>query len=976
MVSSLHDCNILCITETHLSPDITDAEIFIENFKIFRGDRNDGRDKGGSAIYVHNNIPCVRIDCFNPNDSLAVLIDLPNFQLAIACVYRSQSISHEDNLSMISQIKNLKSVIPSDAELMVVGDFNLPNVCWDTGTVICPTQTRNKHFGIQKKFVDMFLDEGLFWHLPDGTTTRRRMYNGVLQESHLDQILTTDPAILLNFEIVAGVGKSDHLGVVNRLKCASIPGYIRSEKKIWSKMPFESIAEFGKEYSWDTVGTEQTVEELWERIVHRFNEISDHVPTTYIKISANGMVHMRPPWDCTALKRSRKAKEKSWETFDSTPTYENLAYAIEKSNDFDNTLKKSMTRYERKMTRGMKRNPKAFYSYMNSKRKIKQTVVSVKSKTGHLAKSPKETANILAEFFESTFVDPKSTLDIGAQYAQEVINTAKLEPVSLEEVGKLLKNINIFKSMGPDGIHPKLLKALSENTDFVNNVQLLFNTCLEECKIPKVWKQANITPIHKKGSVNDAKNYRPISLTSVMGKLFEKVVRDRILNEVGDKICHNQHGFMSKKSCLSNLLEAVDYINDVISNEECADVFYLDFQKAFDTVPHHKLMIKLKNMGLSNRLLAIISDFLINREFRVIIGDSASDPRPVHSGVPQGSVLGPLLFVLYINDIQCEIHNLLMMFADDVKLCASTSQPHVIQGDLDKLEQWQKSWGLTFNTVDSKCKVMHIGRDNPCHKYYINGIELPSTAEEKDLGVWITSDFTWQLQIDKCIKKAKSTMAWISRVIIVKEKDTMLQLYKTMVRPHLEYCVQLWSPQPRHGNWESIMKIEDVQRQFTRQINGMGALSYKERLKELGLTTLLERRARGDLIETFKILNGFTNYGDQLFRTSRSGYNILHPVGKRSNRQNDFLNTRVIEYWNKLPHSVKNSTSVEMFKSKLEAYKQSCLVNTQLGIISNYWELSDMLLIKINDDNRIDHINFLLSNPDIARHNNINLYGL
>ena len=140
--------------------------------------------------------------------------------------------------------------------------------------------------------------------------------------------------------------------------------------------------------------------------------------------------------------------------------------------------------------------------------------------------------------------------------------------------------------MGPDGIHPKLLKALSDNHDFIKNVQLLFNTCLEECTIPEVWKEANITPIHKKGSVNEAGNYRPISLTSVMGKLFEKVLRDRILNEVGNKICHSQHGFMSKKSCLSNLLEAADYINEVLSNEECADVFYLDFQKAFDTVDH------------------------------------------------------------------------------------------------------------------------------------------------------------------------------------------------------------------------------------------------------------------------------------------------------------------------------------------------------------------------------------------------------
>ena len=298
----------MCITETHLSPEINDAEIFIENFTIFRGDRRDGRDKGGSVIYVHNNLPCTRIDDFNPNDSLAILIDLPNFQLAIACVYRSQSITEADNLSMIEKINSLKTIIPCDSELMLVGDFNLPNVSWDTATVICPPETRNKFFKLQKKFVDMFLDAGLFWHLPDGTTTRRRMYDGVLQESHLDQVFTSDPATLLECELISALGNSDHLGVLSRVKCSNLPGYYKSEKKCWSKMSPETIESLGTMLNWDSPQTARNVDDMWKHITEQFDEITAKVPTMQIKTSSNGTTYIQPPWDCTALKQGRREK--------------------------------------------------------------------------------------------------------------------------------------------------------------------------------------------------------------------------------------------------------------------------------------------------------------------------------------------------------------------------------------------------------------------------------------------------------------------------------------------------------------------------------------------------------------------------------------------------------------------------------------------------------------------------------------------
>ena len=287
--------------------------------------------------------------------------------------------------------------------------------------------------------------------------------------------------------------------------------------------------------------------------------------------------------------------------------------------------------------------------------------------------------------------------------------------------------------------------------------------------------------------------------------------------------------------------------------------------------------------------------------------------------------------------------------------------------------KWQDKWLLTFNIVDSKCKVMHIGKTNPGNSYNIDGIELPQVEQEKDLGVLLSNTFTWDNHITNCIKKANSCIAWIARSIINRNKDVMLQLYKSMVRPHLEYCVQLWNPIPQYGNWGIIMQLEDVQRRYTRLIDGIGLLTYRERLQKLQITTLLERRCCGDLIETFKITKNLTDYGRDLFQISRTGQHLVAPSNKRNKFQREFFSQRVLSYWNKLPNRVKNCDTVNGFKNNMETYKRKCLksLNKPIG---NFWDLSEEIFSRIDDSNRNSHVEFLNDNPDIARYKRINIH--
>ena len=271
---------------------------------------------------------------------------------------------------------------------------------------------------------------------------------------------------------------------------------------------------------------------------------------------------------------------------------------------------------------------------------------------------------------------------------------------------------------------------------------------------------------------------------------------------------------------MSNLLECVDTVNDMLASGDDVDIFYLDFQKAFDTVPHHRLLVKLQNLGIKGKTLNVIADFLSGRDFCVKVGNSSSDTFSVTSGVPQGSVLGPLLFLLYINDLPDGIRNHISLFADDVKMYAPSKTYFQNQLDLNRLCEWQKLWLLEFNTRDGKCKVMHVGKNNPQNLYMLNGTRLPHTESEVDLGVSMNQEWCWDDQINKAIGKANACFAWVTRSVVCRNPTVILNIYKTLIRPHLEYCIQLWSPVAHRGNWGHIMNIEAVQRRLTRIIDG------------------------------------------------------------------------------------------------------------------------------------------------------------
>ena len=625
-----------------------------------------------------------------------------------------------------------------------------------------------------------------------------------------------------------------------------------------------------------------------------------------------------------------------------------------------------MTQFEEKLSKNMVHNPKPFYSYLNSKRKIKDTLSGMKDSRGNILGNAESIANELGTFFESTYIsEPPGDVPTLTSELQDTVQIGDII-FTFDMVKDHLEKLNVSKSFGPDQIHPKLFKTLSNSSGFVTSLAQLFQKCYDESSLPHIWKTAEVIAIFKKGDKSQASNYRPISLTCVLAKTFEKIVRNHILEHVDHHITKQQHGFLLRKSCVSNLLECMDMVYGILESEECADILYLDFQKAFDTVPHKRLLAKLEAYGISGKTLRIIKDFLADRSFKVKVGSIFSKSFNVSSGVLQGSVIGPLLFLIYINDLPNGIRSFISLFADDVKMITKCSTADIAQADLDMLNEWERKWLLTFNTKDEKCKVLHIGPKNPNNDYVIGGSKLPTIETEKDLGLHMHSSLNWAIHMQKAINKANSVIGWIARNVISRMENVMLNVYKSLVRPHLEYAVQVWNVPAIHGNWKIIMELEDVQRKMTRMVDNIGLLTYNERLEALELTTLLERRARGDLIETFKIVTGKVNYGTAIFRTSRSGNKLL-----KDGKSNQFLPNRIANYWNKIPTYVKDAPSVDSFKARLQMYKSDYL---KKGITTgHFWELSDMLLNKIDDSNRQSYQHFMSKNPTIAKIKNINI---
>ena len=924
--------DIVAISETLPKNTLEDKDNFVFNLPGFKCiNKPEGR---GICMFVNKQLDFVRLsDCeqtFNPSIFIKVLCENDNFFI-LGLIYRSDDqCSDIDNDNLNKQIELVCKKYHNE-KVIITGDFNFPDIDWHHEHSNKGEGHKSSKFlkTIHENFLSQSVEEPTH-HKPNSTP------------SLIDLILCNDPDFISDVSLFAPLGKSHHSILsfsIPMLKNVNIENI--TMKYQWSKGNYEQMRKDMDKIKWDDMykGANDASDMINSLDTILTEAMDNFVPKKAYKHNHTKRTFTAPP----SLLLKFKLKRSAFKYYKCFPTVHNFKEYVRLRNDVNADVKVAKREKEIRIAHDAKTNPKAFYQYVASKSKCKESVYNLFKEDGSLTTNDAEKAEVLSKFFSSVFTkentdDPLP--DFKANFT-DILSSIKL---TTEDIEKALNSLNVNKSPGPDNIHPRILKELSSQLSYP--LLLIFNKTMEQGKLPHQWKEAEVRPIFKKGCKSTPGNYRPVSLTSILCKIFEGFVRDALYKHIVENnlLSAKQFGFCKGRSCVTQLLYTINKWMTCLDNHTPVDAIYLDFAKAFDTVPHKRLLSKLEGYGVQGNVFNWIKDFLTDRTQYVSVNGKKSVKMPVTSGVPQGSVLGPILFIYFINDLPLATEEDMTLFADDAKAFNEILVPKDrddLQICIDALVQWSIKWGMGFNGC--KCKVMHLGFYNPKYSYTIsNGtttIDLEETTCEKDLGVYVDNALTFDEHVNLSTKKARKSAGLLLRNITHKTPHILVPLFKSLVRPILEYANTVWSPYLR----KHIDAIEKVQRNFTKRVFGMYEIEYCQRLEKLGLPSLEYRRVRGDLIETYKILQdiydpittkGLFTLNNTNFTKTR-GHNFkLTKISPNLNIKKYFFTNRVVNLWNQLPGDVVNSSSVNVFKNRIDSLLQKYMYSINIEIYS------------------------------------------
>ena len=901
--------DIMCIVETKLRPNIQVDWFGDGNYRMWRKDRVNKR--GGGIIVLTKKDLIVQDVCHGENEEVVGVVVTDGRQdINIVTVYvppKTSAWSNEQYDNMVEgTMERMKIEVAKKDKIVIVGDFNCKEIKWEEFEV-----GNGGDWGEQllNYAVDNLMTQWVRY------PTRGRQGDA---PSRLDLIFTKGVNLVNEVQHECPLGKSDHelltFGVKVGFSKENEVGY-KEECLNYAKGRYNDLRNYFGNVDWSEMYEETNMQLKYKKFMEIYNEAAENFVPKYTKKILKG-----DQWFNKSCDIAKREKEKAWKKYKNKNEEGEREQYRNARNRYVQVRRKAQQGFEQRIVENCQSDPKMFYKFINGKLQRKETIDRVKV-GDDIYEDINEIVEKLNENFCKVFTEE-------TEFRRPMLpETGRMKDliITRSDIRKVVSNLEVNKAMGPDGVSGRLIKECQEQ--LLEPILDLVRTSINMGQVPVEWKRANVVPIYKSGCRMEPLNYRPVSLTSIVCKICEEVIKTKWCEflEGEEILSEKQFGFRKGKSCVSNLLCFYSRVVDILQRRDgWVDCVYLDLKKAFDKVPHNRLMWKLRNIGgIKGKLEEWMRNYLTEREMRTVVKGVKSEWRTVTSGVPQGSVLGPIMFLIYINDMPEGVRSYMNMFADDAKIMRRVTNMedcNMLQNDLDKIYEWSKKWQMEFNT--SKSCVMKMGRSKyrPHKDYQLGKKTIIEVSEEKDLGVTIQNNLSPEKHINRIFGKTYSMLQSIGLSFNYLDENMMKKILTTLIRPQLEYAAVIWSPHMK----KHVKKLERVQRLATRMIPDFKEIPYEERINRLELSTLEERRVRGDMITMFKIVHGVDILDrENLIKLASNNYLRGHPKKiLKDNCTSDIKKYsfpyRSIDTWNKLSVDVVCAASVSQMKVKLD----------------------------------------------------------
>ena len=915
LYTELNEFDILAFTETWLNQSVLQEDIQLHSYCLPERKDRRGDSHGGVIIYVKDTLHYVRRNDLEINDVECLWIDvtLKHKHVLFGVFYRPPSSdaayfsAMEDSISL--------AIDSGISDIIVTGDFNY--------NMLNPLLT--------SKIQDLCQQFSLKQTIAEPTHFTEH------SSSLLDLILTNNE----NHLIISGVGDPflqqdiryhcPIFGILNFSK-AKTKTYLR---QTWSyeQGDYDLLRQMAASTNWVVLHDPDIN-------IHALN-ISEHIQEIAKECIPNRTTRIRPSepqWITTAIKLLIRKRKRAYRKAKRTNLTQHWRAFKKLRNTVTSEIRQSKEHCRNVIVNKLKSESLTSRDWWSTLKNIisgahKASIPPLEN-DGTIFSDDLDKANILNNYFcDQTIIDDKD-VELPLIYPYDVesnLSTITFTPADIESV---LKVLPLGKATGPDSINNRVLRELA--TELSIPLCSLFNQSVQTGIFPECWKFANVCPIHKNGDRSVPSNYRPVSLLCTTDKVFERVIFKHLYNHFLDNkiLTPLQSGFIPGDSTVNQLTYLYDTFCQALDSGKEVRVIFCDISKAFDRVWHKGLLLKLEAAGISGNLLLWFASYLDNRRQRVVLPGANSRWNSIHAGVPQGSVLGPLLFLLFINDIVNDIGSSIRLFADDTSLYIIVENPELaaqlLNTDLEKITKWAKTWLVTFNP--SKTETLLISRkvSQQAHPdLFMLGQKITEVDTHKHLGIYFSNDCSWHKHITYIKEKAWNRINVMRKLKFELDRKSLEAIYLTFIRPILEYGDIIFD---NCTNYEK-QELEKIQTEAARIATGTTKLVSIETLyKEIGWDTLDTRRRKHKLTLFYKMYYSVSPpylslmvpppVGQGSSYSLRNANDIQTVLARTSQYYSSFLPS-VVREWNSLPSDSRNSDSVQSFKQNLNVAKIS-----------------------------------------------------